>query len=95
MKKVVLALIALSFGTGAFAQTYVRGYTKRDGTYVAPHYRSSPNSTTSDNWSTRGNVNPYTGKAGTKDPYSSSSSSYSNPYAPKSSTPSCTFYCPQ
>jgi len=34
--------------------------------YVQPHYRSSPNNTKSDNWSTYGNVNPYTGKVGTK-----------------------------
>ena len=24
------------------ARTYVRGYTKKNGTYVAPHYRSTP-----------------------------------------------------
>lgn len=47
----------------------VRGYTRKDGTYVQPHKRSSPNSTTYDNWSTRGNINPYTGKMGTKNPY--------------------------
>lgn len=44
----------------------VKGYTRRDGTYVAPHTRTSPNRTKNDNYSTRGNVNPYTGKAGTK-----------------------------
>lgn len=48
------------------ANVSVKGYTRADGTYVAPHMRSSPNSTASDNWSTKGNVNPYTGKAGTK-----------------------------
>jgi hypothetical protein len=51
------------------AQVRVRGYYRRDGTYVRPHVRSSPNSTTLDNYSTRGNVNPYTGAAGTRDPY--------------------------
>lgn len=49
---------------------YVKGYTKKDGTYVQPHFRTSPNSTKFDNWSTKGNVNPYTGKEGTKDPFS-------------------------
>lgn len=48
------------------ADHYVSGYTKADGTYVAPHYQTNPNSTTSDNYSTRGNVNPYTGQLGTK-----------------------------
>ncbi len=44
----------------------VRGYTRKDGTYVAPHVRTAPNSTKSDNYSTKDNINPYTGKAGTK-----------------------------
>jgi len=47
---------------------YVHGYTKKNGTYVAPHHRSAPNHTKSDNWSTKGNINPYTGKVGTKNP---------------------------
>lgn len=51
-------------------KTHVRGYTKKDGKYVAPHYRSAPNQSTSDNWSSKGNVNPYTGQKGTKAPYS-------------------------
>jgi outer membrane protein assembly factor BamE (lipoprotein component of BamABCDE complex) len=45
---------------------HVNGYTKKDGTYVAPYTRTSPNHTKSDNYSTKGNVNPYTGKEGTK-----------------------------
>ncbi len=49
--------------------TSVKGYTKKDGTYVAPHQRTNPNSGKSDNWSTKGNVNPNTGKPGTKNPY--------------------------
>ena len=48
------------------ANVSVKGYTRADGTYVAPHVRSSPNGTASDNWTTKGNVNPYTGKVGTK-----------------------------
>jgi hypothetical protein len=48
---------------------YVRPYVKKDGTYVAPHYQTNPNGTKLDNWSTKGNVNPYTGKPGTKDPW--------------------------
>jgi hypothetical protein len=42
----------------------VRGYYRKNGTYVAPHYRSGQNSLKHDNWSTRGNTNPYTGKRG-------------------------------
>jgi len=47
----------------------VRGYTRKDGTYVRPHKRTAPNNTKLDNWSTKGNVNPYTGEPGTIDPY--------------------------
>lgn len=47
----------------------VKGYTKKDGTYVSSYKRTSPNSSKSDNFSTKGNVNPYTGKKGTKNPY--------------------------
>ena len=46
-----------------------RGYIKRDGTYVAPSRATNPNSTKIDNWSTKGNFNPYSGKAGSKSPF--------------------------
>lgn len=46
----------------------VKGYTRSNGTYVAPHYRTVPNSTNIDNFSTLGNTNPYTGKVGTITP---------------------------
>jgi len=58
--------IAILSAGDALANTYVRGYTRKDGTYVAPHYRTSPNRTQRDNYSTYGNYNPYTGKTGTK-----------------------------
>ena len=44
----------------------VKDYTKRDGTSVESHRQTNPNGTKNDNWSTQGNVNPDTGKAGTK-----------------------------
>lgn len=44
----------------------VRGYTKRDGTYVAPHRSTNPNSTGRDNYSTKGNTNPWTGESGSQ-----------------------------
>ena len=47
-----------------FANVYVKGYYRSNGTYVDPHYRTSPNSTISDNYSTWGNSNPYTGQKG-------------------------------
>jgi len=71
------AYFALTFVVAAFAatfagflpasgQTRVRGYYRSNGTYVRPHYRSSPNSTQRDNYSTYGNYNPYSGKRGTR-----------------------------
>ncbi len=48
----------------SFAQTWVNGYTRKDGTYVQGHYRSSKNNTNHDNYSTIGNLNPYTGSQG-------------------------------
>lgn len=46
----------------------VSGYTRSNGTYVAGHQQTNPNGTKYDNWSSKGNVNPYTGKPGTVDP---------------------------
>lgn len=46
--------------------TRVRTYTKNNGTSVGSHRRSAPNHTKSDNWSSKDNVNPDTGKEGSK-----------------------------
>lgn len=46
----------------------VNSYTKRNGTHVQSHKRTNPNSSKRDNWSSKGNNNPYTGKEGTKEP---------------------------
>ena len=45
---------------------YQRGYTRTDGTYVQGHYKTNMNSTNHDNFSTRGNVNSYTGTSGSR-----------------------------
>lgn len=47
----------------------VKGGVTKTGTYRQPSLRTVPNSTKLDNWSTRGNANPYTGKKGTVNPY--------------------------
>lgn len=81
MKKffAMVSLVCL-LTTTAYASTYVNGYTRRDGTYVQGHYRSNPNHTRLDNYSTKGNYNPYTGKAGTVNPYNQYGSAYNNRY---------------
>lgn len=68
-RTLLLLLLLLGFIFQGFTQVNskhvrVNGYTRKDGTYVAPHYRTAPNSTNRDNFSTRGNTNPYTGRAG-------------------------------
>jgi len=54
---------------GANAQrrsVYVHGYFRSNGTYVSPHFRSAPDGNFFNNWSTAGNINPYTGMMGTR-----------------------------
>jgi hypothetical protein len=68
MKKILFLLVLASLIIPVVEARDVRvngGY-RSDGTYVQPHYRTSPNSTQSDNWGTKGNTNPYTGAPGTK-----------------------------
>lgn len=64
-----IAVVAAAISAPVFADQYVNGYFRSDGTYVPPHYQTSPNSTKIDNYSTKGNVNPYTGQSGYKNPY--------------------------
>ncbi len=67
----VLGLVGF-IGLTAEASTRVGGYYKPGtGTYVQPYYRSSPNTTRFDNYSTKGNYNPYTGKKGYTSPFKS------------------------
>jgi hypothetical protein len=66
---VVAVALLLSIAASAFADDVrVRGYIRKDGTYVAPHWRSAPDSSVNNNWSTSPNVNPYTGQQGTRAP---------------------------
>lgn len=46
----------------------VRGHFTKSGSYVFPHRRTAPDGRKYNNWSTKGNVNPYTGNKGTVDP---------------------------
>ncbi len=80
MKQVFTILFFFLF-LFSFAQTnpnhvYVSGYYRSNGTYVKPHYRTAPNNTNRDNFSTRGNINPYTGQPGYIKPDSNTSSTH-------------------
>jgi hypothetical protein len=69
MKKILIALGLISLSQAAIAQgVHVDGYTRRDGTYVAPHYRSAPDSHYNNNWGVSPNINPYTGQQGAQQP---------------------------
>lgn len=59
---VIFALMVISLSS--IADEYVRGYVRKDGTYVQPHFRSTPNNFKFDNYGSQGNVNPYTGQRG-------------------------------
>ena len=64
------ALVGLLAWTAAAdaADVLVKGYVTQKGTVVAPYYRTAPDNTTLNNYSTKPNVNPYTGALGTKSP---------------------------
>lgn len=93
--KNLLFIIAFLFATVfTFAQdVYVQGYTRSNGTYVQGYYRTAPNATKNDNYSTVRNTNPYTGTAGSqpRDSYSTTSSTY---YTTPSTYSSTSTYTP-
>lgn len=65
----ILSFLCMLFPLTAWGRdVYVHGYTRRDGTQVEGHWRSRPDGNPYNNWSSQGNVNPYTGKIGTQDP---------------------------
>lgn len=77
LKFFVVAAALLAAGSAA-AQVQVRGYTRSDGTYVAPHTRSSPDSNTYNNRSSSYSAPPA---------YTAPRSAYSAP-----ATPTCSGY---
>lgn len=66
MKTAIIAITLILITTPLFAAQYVRGYLRSDGTYVQGHYRSSPDNSYNNNYSTKGNNNPYTGQSGSQ-----------------------------
>jgi hypothetical protein len=57
------------YGTGSNPNShYVQPYTTPRGTYVEPHWQTNPNNTQYDNYGTRGNLNPYNGEFGRRNP---------------------------
>lgn len=77
MRTIIAALLVftLAFAAPAMAKgghgstVHVRAHTTKTGIYVPAHVRTAPDHSKANNWSTKGNVNPHTGKEGTRDPY--------------------------
>ncbi len=74
MKKIlatILLLLVMGLSLFSIAEAYsvrVRGHRRPStGRFIMPHFRTSPNNSRWDNWSTRGNINPHTGRRGTVD----------------------------
>jgi hypothetical protein len=56
-------------GTGSNPSNhYVQPHATSSGAYTSGNHQTNPNNTQMDNYSTRGNVNPYTGAVGTRTP---------------------------
>lgn len=69
MKKIALVAAALSIAAGpalAKGSHAIRAHVTKKGTYVAPSRATNPDKSKTNNYSHKGNVNPATGKEGTK-----------------------------
>ena len=88
MKKFsIVFLSALSIV--AYAQVTVHPYVDRNGVYHQGYQRTTPNNTAMDNYSTKGNFNPYTGQEGTKNSYPQPSYAAPTYSQPRIHTPAC------
>jgi uncharacterized protein YxeA len=67
MKSILILVLSVLLSATAMSQAvHYRAYVTKKGKYVAPHVQSRPDHTKQNNYSTKGNVNPYTGKKGTR-----------------------------
>jgi hypothetical protein len=65
MKNFLVGLLLIASINPVLADDYVNGHYRQNGTYVQPYVRSNSNYTQYDNYSTKGNYNPYSGDYGT------------------------------
>ena len=91
MKKFLIASL-LVLPVVAQADNWVNGYQKKDGTYVQGYMKSDSDNYRSNNYSSQGNTNPYTGERGYQ------RNEYSNPPAynsggSRSKSPCYGIYC--
>ena len=69
MTLVLLFGVAAASYVEAQSRVRVRGYFRKDGTYVRPHYRTAPDGIPYNNYSFPGNYNPNTGRTTAGDPF--------------------------
>lgn len=63
-----LVLVFAPLSTEAKTVKVKSYYKPSTGKYIHSYHKTSPNKTKIDNFSTKGNTNPYTGKKGSKKP---------------------------
>jgi hypothetical protein len=77
----LLLLLSLTWVTLTFARdVFVQPYFRQDGTYVQPHFRTAPDHSISNNYSTYPNINPYTGQQGKVNPWTTNPNPGHNNY---------------
>lgn len=68
-RKIVLAAaVTLTASSPSWADQYVQGYYRSNGTYVQPYWRSDPDGNPFNNFTYPGNLNPYTGEVALGNP---------------------------
>jgi hypothetical protein len=76
----LLLLSIVSTITAAAGSHSVKGHTKKDGTYIQPHRQTNPDQKRANNYSSEGNYNPSTGKAGRQKNENSNPPKYNDSY---------------
>ena len=66
--KASLVFLCLSLSALASSPVHVKPTVTKKGEYRQAHVRTAPDHTQRNNWSSKPNVNPYAGKAGTRTP---------------------------
>jgi uncharacterized protein YxeA len=70
MKKLMVVIILSIITVTCFGATLVKGhYNKKTGKYINTYYKTRSDHSRLNNYSTKGNVNPFTGKKGDKKTY--------------------------
>ena len=64
----IVVFVATSTQSFAAGDHAVKGHVTKRGTYVSPSRATNPNTTQRDNYGSKPNVNPATGKQGTRTP---------------------------